>query len=245
MAIITVRELMDAGIHYGAKASLWHPRMKPYIYGRRNTIHIMNLRETAKSLIEAHHHIRKMGQRGQTLLLVGTKRQARDLIREAAKSIGMPFVTERWLGGTLTNIETIRTSVKRLEDIERDMSEPDYLRQSKKEQARHGRERRRLLRNLDGIRTLNKIPDAIFLIDPKHEDTCVAEATRMGVPVIGLVDSDTNPDLINLPIPGNDEGIRSIQLVVRTIVNAYREGTKNRQPETVVASAEPALEPKA
>ena len=164
------------------------------------------------------------GGTAKTILFVGTKRQAKDVVRESARAVGMPFVAERWLGGTLTNFETIRSSIRRLDAIESQISRPDYMRESKKAQARDGRERRRILRNLEGVRTMGKLPDAIFVVDPKHEITAVKEAMRMGIQVIGLVDSDTDPALVNLAIPGNDDGIRSIQVVLRVLVDGINKG---------------------
>ncbi len=238
-AIVNIKELLEAGVHYGTAASMWHPRMKPYIYGKRNSIHIVDIRQTVRGLIEAYYYAVKLGKANKTLLFVGTKRQAKDVVREAARAAGMPFVTERWLGGTLTNFETIRASIRRLDDIEREMSGPEYVRQSKKIQSRHGREKRRILRNLEGVRNLTKMPDALFVIDPKKEMSAVREAHRLQIPIIGLVDTDCDPDLVNLPIPGNDDGIRSIQAVVKVILNGLARGRAeqvNRAPEV---AAEP------
>lgn len=224
MAIVTLKELLDSGIHFGTASSLWHPRMAPYLYGKRGGIHIVDIRQTARQLIHAHYYVARLARANKTLLFVGTKRQARDVIRDAAKAAGMPFVAERWLGGSLTNFETVRTSVRRLDDIETRMNTADYLRESKKIQSRDGRERRRILRNLEGVRTMSKLPDAIFIVDPKHEETAVQEARRLGIPLIGLVDSDTDPTMVDLPIPGNDDGIRSIQLVVKVLVDGLARG---------------------
>jgi small subunit ribosomal protein S2 len=228
MPIITIRDLLDAGVHFGAKASLWDPRMRPFIYGKRNAIHIIDVRETARSLIEAHYFAEKLAREGRTVLFVGTRRQAKVVIREAAVSIGMPYVVERWLGGTLTNNETIRSSIRRLDDIEAEMSSVGYQRESKKVQARHARERRRVLRNLEGVRMMSKLPDALFVIDPKTEDIAVREALRLNIPIVALIDTDSNPELVNLPIPGNDEGIRSIQLVVQVFLDGFRAGRSQR-----------------
>jgi small subunit ribosomal protein S2 len=224
MAIVSLKELLDSGIHFGTASSLWHPRMSPYIYGKRNGIHIIDVRQTAKQLIHAHYYCAKLARANKTLLFVGTKRQARDVIRDAAKAAGMPFVAERWLGGTLTNFETVRSSIRRLDAIEERMNSAEYLRESKKIQSRDGRERRRILRNLEGVRTMSKLPDAIFIVDPKGEATAIAEARRLGIPLLGLVDSDTDPTLVDLPIPGNDDGIRPIQLVVKALVDGLARG---------------------
>lgn len=224
MAIVNLADLIAAGVHYGTKASLWHPRMKPFIFARRNDVYIIDLKETTKSLIETHYFLKKLASKNKSILFVGTKRQARDIVHDTAVNLGMPYVTERWLGGTLTNNETIRSSIRRLEDIESEMAQPDYARQSKKLQARHARERRRILRNLEGVRNMTKLPDAVVVIDPIKEQTAVAEARRLHIPVIALVDTDCDPTQVNLPIPGNDDGIRSIQIVLNVMAAAVKEG---------------------
>lgn len=248
MAITTIKELIEAGVHYGTKSSLWHPKMEPYIFGKRNQIHIIDLRETAKALIQAYHFASRLARSNKTILFVGTKRQAKDVIRDAATSVGMPYVKERWLGGTLTNLETIRSSIRRLESIEAEMARPDYMRRSKKEQARDSRERRRILRNLEGVRNMTKLPDAMFVIDPAKEGTAIKEARRLKIPVIGLLDTDCDPDQVNLPIPGNDDGIRSIQAVVKIIVDGIKDGRGQqveRKEEAAPAADAKADEPEA
>jgi small subunit ribosomal protein S2 len=237
MAIVNVKELLDAGIHFGTAASMWHPRMKPYIYGKRNSIHIINIKETVRGLIQAYYYATKLGKTNKTILFVGTKRQARDVIREAARAAGMPFVAERWLGGTLTNFDTVRASIRRLDEIEKNMSAPEYARESKKVQARDARERRRVLRNLEGVRNMSKLPDAMFVIDPAKEMSAVREAHRLNIPVIGLVDSDTDPELVNLPIPGNDDGIRSIQSVLKVILDGLAKGRSEQVTRQEPATA--------
>lgn len=235
MPIVNVKDLVDAGVHFGTAASLWHPRNKPVIYGRRGGIHVIDIKATVKGLINAYYYVAKLAKANKTILFVGTKRQAKDVVREAARATGMPFAAERWLGGTLTNFETVRASIRRLDGIESEMSEPAYVRESKKVQARQGRERRRILRNLEGVRAMNKLPDAIFLIDPSYEATAVAEARRMGIPVIALVDTDTDPDAVNLAIPGNDDGIRSIQAVTKVIIDAINAGRSEQVTRSEVA----------
>jgi small subunit ribosomal protein S2 len=236
MAIVNIRDLIEAGVHYGTSASLWHPRMKPFIYGKRNSIHIIDIRTTVRGLIEAYYYAMKLGKANKSILFVGTKRQAREVVREGAKAAGMPFVTERWLGGTLTNFETIRQSIRRLENIEGDMLQPEYARQSKKIQSRHMREKRRILRNLEGVRNLTRMPDALFVVDPNKEMSAVREAQRLNIPIIGLIDTDCDPDLVNLPIPGNDDGIRSIQAVVKVLVDGV---TRGRAEQNVPVEAKP------
>jgi len=244
MAIVNLRDLLEAGVHFGTAASMWHPRMKPYIYGKRNSIHIVDVRETVRGLIEAYYYAAKLGKANKTLLFVGTKRQARDVVREAARSAGMPYVTERWLGGTLTNFETIRASIRRLDGIEKEMNQPEYGRQSKKIQSRHMREKRRILRNLEGVRNMVRLPDALFVVDPKKEMSAVREAQRLEIPIIGLVDTDCDPDLVNLPIPGNDDGIRSIQAVVKVLLDGLAKG-RSEQVSARAPAAAPAPAPAA
>ena len=215
--------------------------MAPYLFGQRGGLHIVDIRQTAKQLIHAYYYAAKLAKANKTILFVGTKRQAKDVVREAAKACGVPFVAERWLGGTLTNFETVRTSIRRLDDIETRMSTAEYMRVSKKMQARDGRERRRILRNLEGVRTMAKLPDALFVIDPKKELSGIKEAQRLGIPVIGLVDTDTDPELVNLAIPGNDDGIRAIQAVVKVIVDGITKGRSDQITRDVPAAAEKAV----
>jgi small subunit ribosomal protein S2 len=236
MAIVNVKELLEAGVHFGSAASLWHPKMKPYLYGKRGNIHVIDIKQTVRGLIQAYYYAAKLGKANKVILFVGTKRQSKDVVRDAARSIGMPFVAERWLGGTLTNFDTVRASIRRLDDIEAQMSRPEYQRESKKVQSRHMRERRRVLRNLEGVRTMSKIPDAMFVVDPKKEMSAVREATRLNIPIIGLVDSDTDPLLVNLPIPGNDDGIRSIQAVVKVLLDGYQKGRSEQVTATQVTA---------
>ncbi len=238
MAIVNVKELLEAGVHFGSSASLWHPKMKPYLFGKRNSIHIIDIKQTVRGLIQAYYYAAKLGKANKVLLFVGTKRQAKEVVRDAARATGMPYVAERWLGGTLTNFETVRASIRRLDDIEKEMARPEYIRESKKVQARHGRERRRILRNLEGVRTMNKMPDALFIVDPKKEMSAVREAQRLNIPIIGLIDSDTDPELVNLPIPGNDDGIRSIQAVVKVLLEGYAKGRSEQNIKAEPPAAE-------
>ncbi len=244
--IVTIKNLLEAGCHYGTATSLWHPRMKPYLYGKKGGIHIIDVRQTARGLIQAHYFAAKLAKANKVLLFVGTKRQAKEIVREAARSVGMPFVTERWIGGTLTNFETVRSSVRRLDQIESDMAKPEYVRESKKVQARHMRERKRIIRNLEGVRTMAKLPDAMFVVDPRYEEAAISEARRLNIPVIGLIDSDTDPELVNLAIPANDDGIRSIQAVVKVILEGLARGRTEQMTkveETVAPMAAAAAAP--
>lgn len=243
MAIVNVKELLEAGVHFGTAASLWHPRMKPFIYGKRNSIHIVDIKQTVRGLIQTYYYAHKLGKANKSILFVGTKRQAKEVIRDSARAIGMPFVSERWLGGTLTNFDQVRNSIRRLDEIEKQMARPDYMRESKKVQSRDGRERRRILRNLEGVRTMTKMPDALFIIDPKKELSAVREAKRLNIPIIGLVDTDTDPDMVNLPIPGNDDGIRAIQAVVKVVIEGYQKGRSEQHAATAKIEAPPEAKP--
>ena len=247
--IVSVKDLLDSGIHFGTAASLWHPRVKPYLYGKRGNIHIVDVRQTIRGLIQAHYYLAKLAKENKTVLFVGTKRQAKEIVRENARSIGTPSVSERWIGGTLTNFDTVRASIRRLDAIESEIAKPEYVRESKKVQSRHSRERKRILRNLEGVRNMAKLPDAMVVIDPKYEIAAVNEAKRMKIPLIGLVDTDTDPDLVNLPIPGNDDGIRSIQVVLKVLTAGDAKGkSEHYQVQTAApaaAQAEPAPAAKA
>jgi small subunit ribosomal protein S2 len=236
--IVSVKDLLDSGIHFGTAASLWHPRIKPFLYGKRGNIHVIDVRATVRGLIQAHYYMAKLAKANKTVLFVGTKRQAKEIVRETAQSVGMPHVSERWIGGTLTNFETVRASIRRLDGIEAEMSKPEYIRESKKIQSRHSRERRRILRNLEGVRTLSRLPDALVVIDPTYEEEAVKEAKKLGIPVVGLVDTDTDPELVNLCIPGNDDGIRSIQVVAKVLADGLRKGrSEMNQPSEAPATA--------
>ena len=224
MADIVVKDILEAGIHYGHRTSRWNPKMRPYIYGRRNLIHIIDVKETIRGLLRATKYLSKVAASGGSILLVGTKRQATGPIRETAEACGMPFVTERWLGGTLTNFRTIRSRLQRLEALE-EMDESGAMSGfSKKWQSTLTRERRKIHRNLAGIREMHRLPEAIVLIDPGREYNCVHEARILGINVVGLIDTDSDPDMTDLPIPGNDDSIRSIRLILGYLADAINEG---------------------
>lgn len=256
MAIVQVKDLLDAGVHYGHRVSRWNPKMKPYIYGKRELIHIIDLRETVRGLLRAHRYLSQVVSRGNLVLFVGTKRQAKELVEREAIRAGMPYVSERWLGGTLTNYKTIRSRLNRLRELEEmwlpsnensariDMNayiasmmnesgkldlikapETAVIRTySKKMVANLSRELTKIRRNLQGIREMKRLPDALVIIDPKKEHIAVKEAQRMGIPTIALIDTDSDPDPVDLPIPGNDDSIRSIELVCSRMADAVLEG---------------------
>jgi len=263
MAVVQVQELLDAGVHYGHRASRWNPKMRPYIYGKRNLIHIIDLRETVRGLLRGHRYLSSVVAKGGLVLFVGTKRQAKEIVEKEARRCGMPYVSERWLGGTLTNYRTIRNRLKRLEELETmwlpagenpnrvDMNAymqsmmtesgkldihkaPDTAlvrTYSKKMVSTLSRELTKIRRNLQGIREMKRLPDALVVIDPKKEHIAVKEAQRMGVATIALIDTDSDPDTVDLPIPGNDDSIRSIELIVAKAADAVIEGRASLSTE--------------
>ncbi len=198
--------------------------MRPYIYGKKNQIHIIDIKETVRGLLRAKKYLEKVSAQGSLILFVGTKRQAQNPIIEAAQACGMPFVSERWLGGTFTNFRTIRNRLKRLEELEGLVSTGEINTYSKKMQSTLAREREKIFRNLNGIRTLNRMPEAVVVIDPSKEHNCVHECQIMGIKVVSLIDTDSNPDEVDLPIPGNDDSIRSIRLVLTHLSEAVQLG---------------------
>ncbi len=238
MATPLVREMLQAGIHFGHHCSRWNPKMKPYIYGRRNTIHIIDIRETLRGLLYAQQFISRVVAGGSDVLFVGTKRQARECIKEQAQRCGMHYVTERWLGGTLTNFRTIRARLKRLEELEGLVASPRWESgYSKKMQSTLSRELRKIQRNLSGIRNMTRLPGALIVIDIRKEINAVREAEALGIPTACLLDTDSDPDFASIPIPGNDDSMRSIQLVVTKLADAVEEGKRARpepseQPES-------------
>ncbi len=255
MAIVQVKDLIEAGVHYGHRASRWNPKMRPYIYGKRNLIHIIDLRETVRGLLRAYRYLAQVTSKGSLVLFVGTKRQGKEIVEREAARCGMPYVSERWLGGTLTNFRTIRDRLKRLQELEalwlpsgdnskRDMAAymkgmlnesgkyelskapetAEIRRYSKKMVATLNRELSKITRNLQGIREMNRLPDALVVIDPHRETIAVKEAQRMGVATVALIDTDSDPDMVDLPIPGNDDSIRSIELMLGKLADAVLEG---------------------
>lgn len=263
MALVQVKDLLEAGVHYGHKASRWNPKMRPYIYGKRNLIHIIDLRETVRGLLRGYRYLSQVASKDKLILFVGTKRQAKEILEREAARCGMPFVSERWLGGTLTNFRTIRNRLKRLSELEAmwlptgenparvDMNKYiaslmteagklDFTRApensairtySKKMVSTLSRELTKIRRNLQGIRDMNRLPDALVVVDPKREHIAVKEAQRMGVAVIALIDTDSDPDTVDLPIPGNDDSIRSIEVVVAKLADAILEGRASLSPD--------------
>lgn len=233
---LAVKDLIDAGVHFGHRASRWNPKMKPYIYGKRNLIHIIDLKETVRGILRATKYFQRIASGGGLILFVGTKRQATDTIIEQAKRCGMPYVTERWLGGTLTNFSTIRSRLKRLEELENILDGELALTFSKKMISSLSRERRKIQRNLEGIRTMTRLPEALLVIDPHREKIAVTEARKLGIKVVALMDTDCDPDTVDLPIPGNDDSMRSIEIVLSRLTDAIIEGRAAAPPEPPAAA---------
>jgi small subunit ribosomal protein S2 len=218
-----MKELLEAGVHFGHQTKRWNPKMKPYIFGARNGIYIIDLQKTQALFNEAAEYVREMGQAGQHILFVGTKRQAREVISEEARRCGQYFMTHRWLGGTLTNFVTIKASVERLKQTEM-LLDDEANPLIKKERLRLERDRQKMHRNLEGIRDMDRLPDALFVVDPKNESIAVAEANKLGIPVIAIVDTNCDPEMIDFLIPGNDDAIRTIRLFASKIADAYLDG---------------------
>ncbi|MDO4558611.1 MAG: 30S ribosomal protein S2 [Planctomycetia bacterium] len=224
MATVLIQNLIDAGVHFGHRTSRWNPRMRPYIYGRRKLIHIIDVRETVRGLLRAKKYLRQVAAGGSLVLFVGTKRQAGETVAAQAKRCGMPFVSDRWLGGTLTNFRTIRSRLGRLEELERILGGEELGTYSKKMQSSLQREYRKIFRNLNGLRSMNRIPEAMIVVDPRKEKNAVHEAKKLGITTVALIDTDSDPDTIDLPIPGNDDSIRSIELILRELSDAVIAG---------------------
>ncbi len=220
MADTIVQQLIEAGAHYGHRTSLWNPKMAPYIFGRKDQIHILDIRETMRGLLRAKKYLSQVAAGGSLILFVGTKRQAREAVQEQAARCGMPYVSERWLGGTLTNFSTIRSRLRRLEELEKLRESEQIDSYSKKMQSALTREYRKMYRNLNGMRSMNRTPECLVIIDPGKERNAVREARRLGITTVGLIDTDSDPDSIDLPIPGNDDGIRSIELIISQLADA-------------------------
>ena len=263
MPLVDVKVLLEAGVHYGHRSSRWNPKMRPYIYGKRNLIHIIDLRETVRGLLRSYRYLSQLVSKGSLVLFVGTKRQGKEILEKEAARCGMPYVSERWLGGALTNFKTIRNRLNRLRELEcmwlpqgenparHDMTtyvatmitdagklelarapETALIRNySKKMVSSLNRDLLKIRRNLLGIRDMNRLPDALVIVDPKREHIAIKEAQRMGITTIALIDTDSDPDPVDLPIPGNDDSIRSIEVIVSKLADAVLEGRAALPPE--------------
>lgn len=232
---VTMREMLDAGVHFGHQTRFWDPKMAPYIFGHRNKIHIINLEKTLPLIKEAQEYVRRMTANGGTILMVGTKRTSRESIAREAQRAGTPYIDQRWLGGTLTNFKTVKSSLKRLKDMQA-QKEAGLDHMSKKEQLMFERELQKLLKNMGGIQDMNKLPDAIFIVDIGYHKIAISEARKLGIPLVGVVDTNHNPTQVDYVIPGNDDASRAVNLYVRAIADAILEGRNLALEETVEAA---------
>jgi small subunit ribosomal protein S2 len=239
---VTMRQMLEAGVHFGHQTRYWNPKMAPYIFGHRNKIHIINLEKTLSLYQDALKFARQLASNRKAILFVGTKRQAREIVREEALRCQMPFVDHRWLGGMLTNFKTVKQSIKRLKEMETMQQDGTFERISKKEALGLTREMAKLQRSLGGIKELGALPDALFIIDVGYQKGAVAEANKLGVPVIGVVDTNHNPEGIQYVIPGNDDSSRAIRLYARGMADAVLEGRTQSLEEVVAASRDEFVE---
>jgi small subunit ribosomal protein S2 len=235
---VTMREMLEAGVHFGHQTRYWNPKMAPYIFGHRNRIHIINLEKTLALYQEALKFVRQLAANKGTVLFVGTKRQARDIVREEAQRCGSPYVDHRWLGGMLTNYKTVKQSIKRLKDMQAMVDDGSIERLPKKEALRYQREIAKLERSLGGIKDMNGLPDALFVIDVGYHKNAVAEANKLDIPVVGVVDTNHSPDGVHYVIPGNDDSSRAIRLYARGIADAILEGRQDSVKEIAEAGEE-------
>jgi small subunit ribosomal protein S2 len=233
---VSMREMLEAGVHFGHQTRFWNPKMAPYIFGHRNKIHIVNLEKTLGMYQEATKYVRQLSANRGTILFVGTKRQARDIVAAEAQRAGMPYVDQRWLGGMLTNFKTIKTSVKRLKDMEAAIEDGSVEKMSKKEALMFSREMEKLQKSIGGIKDMNGIPDAIFVIDVGYHKGTVTEAAKLGIPVIAVVDTNHSPDGVAYVIPGNDDSSKAITLYARGMADAVLEGRANAINDVVEAA---------
>ncbi|MBU2705777.1 30S ribosomal protein S2 [Zooshikella marina] len=224
MPKVTMREMLKAGVHFGHQTRYWNPKMGKYIFGSRNKIHIINLEHTLPAFNSALASVQKMAEAKKKVLFVGTKRAAGKIIREEAQRAGMPYVDHRWLGGMLTNYKTIRQSIRRLRELESQSQDGTFEKLTKKEALMRSRDMEKLERSLGGIKDMGGLPDALFVIDVDHERIAISEANKLGIPVIGVVDTNSSPEGVDVVIPGNDDAIRAIQLYVQSVANAIVEG---------------------
>ncbi len=227
----TYNELLKAGVHFGHMKRKWNPKMLPYIFMERKGIHIIDLNRTLDCMEEAAQAMKQMAKSGRKILFVATKKQAKEIVSTAAKSVNMPYVTERWLGGMMTNFATIRRSVKKMQNIEKLLNDKSATSITKKEKLTLSRERDKLQKVLGGIERLNRIPSAVFIVDIAHEHIAVAESKKLGLRTFGIVDTNSNPNLIDFPIPGNDDASKAVKVVVDYMVNAIKEGLDERKNE--------------
>ena len=242
MAVVAMKQLLEAGVHFGHQTRRWDPKMAEYIFQARNGIHIIDLQKTSKKLDEAYNFIREQAEEGKTILFVGTKKQAQECVKEAAQKSGMFYVDQRWLGGMLTNFDTIQKRIQRLKDLEKMQEDGTFEILPKKEVILLKKEMEKLERNLGGIKEMNELPGVIFLVDPKKERIAILEAKKLGIPVVGLVDTNCNPEELDYPIPGNDDAIRAVKLIADVMANAVIEGKQGESLDMDVQEEQPVEE---
>ncbi len=235
MAVVAMKQLLEAGVHFGHQTRRWDPKMAEYIFQARNGIHIIDLQKTSKKIDEAYKFMKELSEEGKTVLFVGTKKQAQECMKEAAQMCGMYYVDQRWLGGMLTNFGTIRTRIQRLKDLEKMQEDGTFDVLPKKEVIQLKKEMEKLEKNLGGIKDMEELPGALFIVDPKKERIAILEARKLNIPVVGLIDTNCNPEDVDYPIPGNDDAIRAVKLIAEVMANAVIEG---RQGETFEVAQE-------
>ena len=238
MSVVAMKQLLEAGVHFGHQTRRWDPRMAEYIFQARNGIHIIDLQKTSKKLDDAYEFVRAQAEEGKNILFVGTKKQAQECVKEAAEKCGMFYINERWLGGTLTNFPTIRTRVERLTELERMEEDGTFDILPKKEVALLRKEMDKLNKNLGGIKEMTEIPDVMFIVDPKKEHIAILEAKKLNIPVVGLIDTNCNPNDVNYVIPGNDDAIRAVKLMTDVMANAVIEGRQGESFDTTEIAQE-------
>ncbi|MBN9114271.1 MAG: 30S ribosomal protein S2, partial [Pandoraea sp.] len=224
---VTMRQMLEAGVHFGHQTRFWNPKMAPYIFGHRNKIHIINLEKTLPMYQDALKYVRQLAANRGTILFVGTKRQARDIVAEAAGRAGMPYVNNRWLGGMLTNFKTLKSSIKKLKDMEQALEAGEQERMSKKEALLFDREMAKLQKSIGGVKEMGGMPDAIFVVDVGYHKIAITEANKLGIPVIAVVDTNHSPDGVDYVIPGNDDSSKAVELYVQGVADAILEGRAN------------------
>ena len=242
MAVVAMKQLLEAGVHFGHQTRRWDPRMAEYIFQARNGIHIIDLQKTSKKLDEAYSFVKEQAEEGKTILFVGTKKQAQECVKEAAERCGMYYVDQRWLGGMLTNFKTIRTRVERLKELERMQEDGTFEVLPKKEVIVLKKEMEKLEKNLGGIKEMEEIPGVLFVVDPKKERTAILEAKKLNIPVVGLVDTNCNPEDVDYAIPGNDDAIRAVKLIADVVANQGETFETSAAEEQVAEDTEKSME---
>ena len=242
MAVVSMKQLLEAGVHFGHQTRRWNPKMAEYIYMERNGIYIIDLQKTVKKLEEAYDFVRSLSEQGKTILFVGTKKQAQDAVREEASRVGMYYVNARWLGGMLTNFKTMRTRVERLAQLKKMQEDGTFDMLPKKEVMKLMGDMEKLEKYLGGVKDMKKLPGALFVIDPRKEHNAIAEARKLHIPIVAIVDTNCDPDEVDYVIPGNDDAIRAIRLISSTMANAVQEGRQGEDADVAAEAAEEAKE---